>query len=65
MDHVAINELRERYAQTVRAAETYRDAAVQMEPLREFYHALAMTYERAAREMEVMLDSTERGERAA
>jgi hypothetical protein len=60
MDVIAINDLRARYMQAVRAAETYRDAAEKIEPLREFYHALAVTYERAAREMRLMLDAVER-----
>lgn len=60
MDAVAITELRERYLNTVRAAETYRDAAEQMKSLRDFYHALASTYERAAHEMGAMLDAAER-----
>ena len=60
MDFVAINDLRARYAQAVRSAETYRDAAEKTEPLRDFYHALAVTYERSAREMGLMLDTVER-----
>jgi hypothetical protein len=63
MDVIAINELRARYAQALRSAETYRDAAEAVEPLRAFYHALAVTYERAAREMRLMLDTVERIDR--
>lgn len=63
MDAVAINELRARYTQAIRSAETYRDAAETIAPLREFYHALAVTYERAAREMRLMLDAVERIQR--
>lgn len=60
MDIIAINDLRARHRQTVCAAESYRDAAGKMAPLRDFYHALAVTYERAAREMRIMLDTVER-----
>jgi hypothetical protein len=63
MDLIAINQLRVRYAQAVRAAESYRDAAEASEPLRAFYHALAVTYERSAREMRLMLDTVERIDR--
>jgi hypothetical protein len=60
MDFVAIRELRARHSAAVRAAETYRDAAAEIPPLHEFYHALAVTYERAAREFGLMLDTVER-----
>jgi hypothetical protein len=63
MDVIAINELRARYTQAVRSAETYRDAAETIAALREFYHALAITYERSAREMRLMLDAVERIDR--
>ena len=60
MDLVAINDLRARHRQTACAAESYRDAAGRIAPLRDFYRALAATYEQAAREMQIMLDTVER-----
>jgi len=60
MDIVAINDLRARYLQAVRSAETYRQASEKIPPLREFYHALATTHERMAREANLMLEKVER-----
>ena len=59
MDMIAINDLRARYQQAVRAAKTYRDAAEDIPPLREFYRALAFTYERMAQEARLMIDKAE------
>jgi hypothetical protein len=60
MDLVAIAQLRVRYAEAVTSAETYRDAAEKDRESRDFYRALAFTYERSAREMKLMLDRVER-----
>ncbi len=59
MDMIAINDLRARYTQAIRAAETYREAAEKISPLREFYRALAFTYERMAREANLMLEKAD------
>ena len=60
MDHIAITQLRGRHAEAVTSAEIYRDAAEKNPANRDFYRALAFTYERAAREMKLMLDRVER-----
>jgi hypothetical protein len=43
----------------IAAAEKYRDIAGRTPALFDFYHALAMTYERSAREMNLMLEKAE------
>ena len=59
MDIIAINDLRARHTEAVRAAEAYRDAAERIPPLRDFYHAISFTYERMAREANLMLDKAD------
>jgi len=60
MDHVAITQLHGRHTEAITSAETYRDAAEKNPENRDFYRALAFTYERAAYEMKLMLDRVER-----
>jgi hypothetical protein len=60
MDVAAVTELRARWLEAVGDAEKYRALASSTPPLREFYHALAVTYERSAREMHIMLDTVDR-----
>ncbi len=60
MDTLAIVLLRARYLEAVGSAETYRDAADDHPALRDFYHALATTYERAARELALMLGTVDK-----
>jgi len=60
MDVGAIIELRARCLESVNAAEKYRALASSTPALREFYHALAVTYERSVREMQFMLDTVDR-----
>ena len=60
MDFAAVTQLRARYQDAIKAAEIYRDAAETTPRLKDFYHALAFTYERSAREMRLMLDTVER-----
>lgn len=61
MTITAITELKARTTDAIASAEKYRDLAEQTPTQRAFYHALAVTYERAAREMQLMLDKIERG----
>jgi hypothetical protein len=60
MDLAAIAQLRVRHAEAIASAETYRQAAENSAENRDFYRALAFTYERSAREMNLMLDRVER-----
>lgn len=60
MDIAAITELRARSIETISAAEKYRALASATPALREFYHALAVTYERSVREMQIMLNTVDR-----
>lgn len=60
MDIAAVMELRARCLEAVNAAEKYRELASSTPELREFYHALAVTYERTVREMQIMLDTVDR-----
>jgi hypothetical protein len=60
MDPAAIAQLRVRHAESVASARMYRQAAEDSAENRDFYLALAFTYERAAREMHLMLDRVER-----
>ena len=60
MDITAVTELKSRAIEAIVSAEKYRDLAEQTPALCDFYHALAFTYERAAREMNLMLDKVER-----
>jgi hypothetical protein len=60
MDLGAITELRARWLEAVGEAEKYRALASATPGLRAFYHALAVTHERAAREMQIMLDTVDR-----
>jgi hypothetical protein len=61
MDLAAVCELQARAREAVASAEKYRALATD----EGFYHALAVTYERAAREMQLMLDAVERGSAGA
>jgi hypothetical protein len=56
MDIAAVCELQARAREAIASAEKYRAVATD----EDFYHALAVTYERAAREMQLMLDAVER-----
>ena len=56
MDFAAVCELQARARDAIASAEKYRALATD----EGFYHALAVTYERAAREMQLMLDAVER-----
>lgn len=60
MDIAAITELKRRAVEAIASAEKYRDLAERRAELSDFYDALATTYERAAREMSLMLDKAER-----
>lgn len=60
MDIAALAELKSRGIEVVASAERYRELAERTPALRDFYHALAVTYERAAREMDIMLVKAER-----
>jgi hypothetical protein len=60
MDIAAITELRARSIEAINAAEKYRALAASVPAQRDFYHALAVTYERSLREMQIMLDTVER-----
>jgi len=60
MDMIAINDLRARYIQAVRAAETYREAADAIPSLKEFYDALAFTHEQIARQAILFLNKAEK-----
>ena len=56
MDFAAVCELQARSRDAIASAEKYRALTTG----EGFYHALAVTYERAAREMQLMLDAVER-----
>lgn len=60
MDIAALAELKSRGIEAVASAERYRELADRTPALRDFYHALAITYERAAREMVLMLEKADR-----
>jgi hypothetical protein len=60
MDQFAIAQLGARWAEMVDSAQAYRSSAETDEVNRDFYRALAVTYERSAREMKLMLDKTRR-----
>ena len=60
MDLAAIAELRARWLEAAGEAEKYRALASSTPELRDFYHALVVTYERSAREMQIMLDTVDR-----
>ena len=61
MDLAAVCELQARAREAVASAEKYRALATD----EGFYHALAVTYERAAREMQLRLDAVERASAGA
>ena len=61
MDLAAVCELQARAREAVASAEKYRALATD----EGFYHALAVTYERAAREMQLMLEGVERASAGA
>jgi hypothetical protein len=60
MDIAAITELKSRALDAITSAEKYRDIAERQAGLRDFYHALAFTHERIAREAHLLLDKAER-----
>jgi hypothetical protein len=60
MDIAAIAELKSRAIDAIASAEKYRDLAECRAGLRDFYHALAFTHERIAREANLMLEKAER-----
>ena len=59
MDTTALTELKSRAIEAIASAEKYRDLAERHPALRDFYHALAFTHERMAREANLMLDKVE------
>jgi hypothetical protein len=61
MDIAAVYELQARAREAIASAEKYRALATD----EGFYYALAVTYERAAREMQLMLDAVERASAGA
>ena len=61
MDLAAVRELHARAREAIASAEKYRALASG----EDFYHALAVTYERAAREMQLMLDAVGRASAGA
>jgi hypothetical protein len=61
MDLAAVCELQARAREAIASAEKYRALACD----EDFYHALAVTYERAAREMQLMLEGVERASAGA
>lgn len=60
MDIAAVTELKSRAIEAIASAEKYRDLSGRIPNLQTFYAALAVTYERSAREMQLMLDKVER-----
>lgn len=60
MDIAAITELKSRAVEAIASAEKYRDMAERRPGLRDFYHALAFTHERMAREANLMIDAADR-----
>jgi hypothetical protein len=60
MDLAAIAQLRVRHAEALASAGMYREAGENSPENRDFYRALAFTYERSAREMHLLLDRVER-----
>jgi len=61
MDLAAVCKLQARAREAIASAEKYRALASD----EDFYHALAVTYERAAREMQLMLEGVERASAGA
>ena len=61
MDLAAVCELQARAREAIASAEKYRALGAD----EGFYHALAVTYERVAREMQLMLDAVERASAGA
>ena len=61
MDIAAVCELQARAREAIASAEKYRVLATD----EGFYHALAVTHQRAAREMQLMLDAVERASAGA
>ena len=64
MDIVALTELKSRALEALTSAHKYRALAGRHSGQRDFYRALATTYQRSAREMEIMLDKAERAHTA-
>ena len=60
MDIAAITELKFRAIDAIASAEKYRDLAERDVERADFYHALAFTHKRMAREASLMLDKAER-----
>ena len=63
MDIVAITELKSRAIEAIASAEKYRDLAERRPGLRGFYHALAFTHERMAREANLMIEAADKASR--
>ena len=59
MDITAITELKSRATDAIASAEKYRALAERKPRLGSFYHALAFTHERMAREAILMIDRVE------
>ena len=59
MDIAAITELKSRAIEAIASAEKYRTLAERKAGQRAFYHALAFTHERMAREANLMIDKVE------
>jgi hypothetical protein len=59
MDIRALTELKSRATEAITSAERYRELAERRPAQRDFYHALAFTHERMAREATLMLDKAE------
>ena len=60
MDIAALAELRARAKDAAASAVTYRERAEKTPALRDFYRALAFTYDQVVRDMRLLLDTAER-----
>ena len=60
MDIAAITELKSRAIKAIASAERYRDLAERRPGAHAFYHALAFTHERMAREAYLMIDAADK-----
>ena len=60
MDTAAVTELKSRAIEAIISAEKYRGLAERRLGLREFYHALAFTHERMAREANLMINAADK-----
>ena len=59
MDVAAITQLKFHAIEAIASAERCRELAERKPALRDFYHALAFTYERMAREANLMIDKVD------